>query len=51
MSGDVWHMELCVCRCLQCGDGIWECACDDLEIDHECDCSESYGDSEEGATA
>lgn len=28
----------CTCTCDACGDGIIECACEDLEAEHECTC-------------
>ena len=31
------HVE-CTCTCNACGDGIIECACEDLEAEHECTC-------------
>lgn len=49
MSARAWHQELCTCVCPVCGDGIWECACTDLECEHECDCLDAYGETENEA--
>lgn len=42
-----WDPNSCTCRCSECGEGIVECACEDLEVEHECDCSDAWVPADE----